>query len=165
MNEIEKKFLIKSLPKNLEDYSKIHIVQGYLCHRPALRVRKYGDDYILSYKFRMKTQKEVANIANEMEMPLTEEAYEHLMTKVDGKIIEKNRYLIPIQNNLMAELDVFEGNLKGLRFAEVEFPSEEEAEKFCPPDWFGEDVTKDRRFSNGYLSGISDIKKVFPDLF
>ena len=52
--EIEKKFLIKSLPGDLKQYQKIHVVQGYLnaSGRPSLRVRKYGEEYILSYKFK-----------------------------------------------------------------------------------------------------------------
>ena len=32
--------------------------------------------------------------------------------------------------------------------AEVEFASIEEANAFLPPDWFGHDVTMDRRYHN-----------------
>lgn len=160
--EIEKKFLIKNLPGDLNQYKKIHVVQGYLSSsgRPSLRVRKYGEEYILSYKFKEKTQREAANVAREVELPLVEETFEHLMKKIDGQIIEKNRYLIPLQDDLVAELDVFEGYLDGLKFVEVEFKSEEDAANFNPPEWFGKDVTFDVHFKNGYLARISDVAEI-----
>ena len=162
MQEIEKKFLIKSLPGDLNQYRKIHVVQGYLSTSgtPSLRVRKYGDEYILSYKFKEKTQKEAANVAKEVELPLVEESFEHLMKKIDGRIVEKNRYLIPLQDDLVAELDIFEGYLDGLKFVEVEFKSEEDAANFNPPEWFGRDVTFDVHFKNGYLAKISDVTEI-----
>ena len=57
-----------------------------------------------------------------------------------------------MQNNLTIELDVFEGALAPLILAEVEFDSEEAANAFCPPDWFGEDVTFSGAYHNSSLS-------------
>ena len=48
--EIERKYLIKTLPTNLEQYPKTNIEQGYLCMNPTLRIRKKGDAYIFTYK-------------------------------------------------------------------------------------------------------------------
>ena len=48
--EIEKKFKIKKLPDNLEQYEQKHIEQGYLCTNPVVRIRKSNDRYILTYK-------------------------------------------------------------------------------------------------------------------
>ena len=69
-------------------------------------------------------------------------------------MIEKERYLIPLQEGQKIELDIFHGYLEGLVFAEVEFQSVEEAEAFLPPDWFLEDVSLDKRYNNSYLSKI-----------
>ena len=93
-------------------------------------------------------------------MELTEEAFLHLLTKVDNNIIEKTRYLIPYLDKYTIELDVFEGRLKGLYFAEVEFESEEEARNFKQPDWFGEDVSFDQRYRNSYLSQIENFEEL-----
>ncbi len=41
--EIEKKFLVKSIPDNLDSYKLRIIEQGYLCTVPAIRVRKDND--------------------------------------------------------------------------------------------------------------------------
>ncbi|NLP34951.1 MAG: adenylate cyclase, partial [Clostridiales bacterium] len=42
-----------------------------------------------------------------------------------------------------------------LIFAEVEFPDEKAADEFIPPEWFGKDLSNDKRFSNYYLSKIN----------
>ncbi len=46
----------------------------------------------------------------ESEFPLTQEAYEHLRTKADGKIICKRAISFP-STTIMIELDVFEGDM------------------------------------------------------
>ncbi len=76
----------------------------------------------------------------EYNLPLTKEAYEQLRPKIEGVLIAKRRYCIPLEPYTI-ELDVFEGELDGMTLAEVEFPSMEEAEAFCPPEWFVKDVT------------------------
>jgi CYTH domain-containing protein len=43
-------------------------------------------------------------------------------------------------------------------FAEVEFGSEEEAAAYQMPDWFLEDVTFDRRYSNAYMTRFTSYK-------
>lgn len=139
--EIERKFLIKDLPKDLTSYPCSQIEQAYLNENPVLRIRRKDDDYILTYKSKGMMARE------ESEFPLTKEAYEHLRTKADGKIISKTRYFIPLAPHTI-ELDVFHGDMESLIMAEVEFASIEEANVFLPPDWFGQDVTMDRRYHN-----------------
>lgn len=155
--EIEKKYRIKKLPEQLEDYVCLDIEQGYLCTEPVVRIRKMNEEYILTYKSKTPLQESQyhTKISNEVELPLTEIGYLHLRDKVDGNLIHKKRYLIPLDNELKAELDVFGGHLKGLMFVEVEFKSVEDAKNFIAPDWFGEDVSMDRRFNNSYLSQVN----------
>lgn len=152
--EIEKKYRIKRLPEKLENYTCLNIEQGYLCTKPVIRIRKMNEKYILTYKSKTPLQESQYNtkISNEVELPLTESSYVHLQEKVDGNLIQKKRYLIPLENGLKVELDVFGGHLEGLVFAEVEFQSVEDAMEFIPPDWFDEDVSMDKRFNNSYLS-------------
>lgn len=141
--EIERKFLIKELP-NLSKYESKHITQGYLNTNPVVRVREDGDKYYLTYKGKGLLAREEANL------PLTKEAFEHLVVKSDGRIIKKTRYLIPLDPYTI-ELDVFEGDHAPLIMAEVEFPSIEEANAFIPPAWFGEDVTSDSSYHNSNM--------------
>ena len=144
--EIERKFLVKSLPENPDQYPQKEIEQGYLCTNPVIRIRRSNDKYILTYKGKGLM------IREEHEHPLNQEAFEHLKTKIDGRLIHKTRYLIPYENNLTIELDIFHDELAPLVLAEVEFNSEEEANAFLPPDWFGEDVTLSSMYHNSMLS-------------
>ena len=91
-------------------------------------------------------------VREEYDLPLTKESYDHLLSKIDGLLIAKTRYLIPLWDGLTAELDVFEGDLAPLQLVEVEFSSVEEAEAFIPPEWFGEDVTNSGKYHNSYMS-------------
>ena len=75
----------------------------------------------------------------------------HLKEKIDGRLIEKTRYLISLTDKLTAELDVFHGDLAPLTLVEVEFESVEEANAFTAPEWFGEDVTNDGRYHNSNM--------------
>ncbi|MEY8391346.1 CYTH domain-containing protein [Lachnospiraceae bacterium 45-W7] len=144
--EIERKFLIKSLPERLQDYSFHQIEQGYLCSDPVVRIRRQDEDYFLTYKSRGLMVREEYNL------PLTKDAYEHLLPKVDGILISKKRYLIPLESGLTIELDIFAGELAPLILAEVEFDTEEAAHAFTPPDWFGKDVTYSTDYHNSVLS-------------
>lgn len=150
--EIERKYLVKKLPENLSSYPSKKIAQGYLSTNPVVRIRRSNDDYYLTYKGSGLMVREEYNL------PLTQEAFEHMLPKVDGILIAKTRYLIPltegtgISHPLTAELDIFEGNLMPLQLVEVEFDSVEEANAFIAPDWFGEDVTEDGKYHNSNLS-------------
>lgn len=141
--EIERKFLIKNLP-DLSQYKFHEIEQGYLSVSPVVRIRKKDDKYILTYKGAGLMARE------EIEAELTEESYYHLREKIDGNPITKTRYLIPLDPYTI-ELDVFKGHKEGLVMAEVEFPSIEEAESFVKPEWFGEEVTQDKRYHNSNM--------------
>jgi CYTH domain-containing protein len=144
--EIERKYLLKTIPEHLEQYESKKIAQGYLCTSPVVRIRRSNDDYYLTYKG------EGLMVREEYNLPLTKEAYEHLLPKIDGLLIAKTRYLIPLSGGLTAELDLFEGELAPLSLVEVEFETEADANAFTAPDWFGEDVTNSGRYHNSYLS-------------
>ena len=144
--EIEKKYLLKNLP----DFAacQFHkIEQAYLCTDPVVRVRREDETYYMTYRGRGMLVREEYNL------PLNKEAYEHLKEKADGNVIGKTRYLVPLdENGLIAEVDVFDAPFAPLIMAEVEFESEEQANAFVAPEWFGEDVTFDGRYHNSYMS-------------
>ncbi len=145
--EIERKYLISTPPEDYRSYPYRWIEQAYLCTDPVVRIRRDDGRYYLTYKSKGLLVREEYNL------PLTEDAYFHLLQKADGIVLQKRRYLIPIDGTgLTIELDIFEGQYEGLMLAEVEFPSEEEANAFTPPAWFGEDVTDSGLYQNSRLS-------------
>ena len=145
--EIERKYLLKKLPDNLDTYRHRHLEQGYLCTAPVVRIRKDDDRYELTYKSGGMMVRQEYNLL------LTKDSYEHLKKKIDGRLISKKRYMIPYEK-YMIELDVFENDLAPLVLAEVEFETEEEANTFTPPEWFGKDVTFSKADHNSVLSQI-----------
>ena len=145
--EIERKYLLKKLPDNLDTYRHRHLEQGYLCTAPVVRIRKDDDRYELTYKSGGMMVRQEYNLL------LTKDSYEHLKNKIDGRLISKKRYMIPYEK-YMIELDVFENDLAPLVLAEVEFETEEEANTFTPPEWFGKDVTFSKAYHNSVLSQI-----------
>ena len=158
--EIERKFTLKSLPDNLDDYPFHHIEQAYLNVNPVVRVRKQDDEYYMTYKGKGMMAREESNLA------LNQDSYYHLRDKADGNIISKKRYLIPLKHpgfkegfptppedySLTIELDVFDPPFAPLILAEVEFGSKEAANAFVPPDWFDEDVTYCKEYHNSYMA-------------
>ncbi len=152
--EIERKFLLKEIPNNLNAYPCLIIEQGYLCRGPVIRIRRQNDEYILTYKGKGHMVREEYNL------PLNKEAYEHLLPKIDGRLIKKRRYLIPLKDlssthnssSLMVELDIFEGHMTGTILAEIEFQTQEEAENFVMPECFLEDVTTNSNYHNSVMS-------------
>ena len=144
--EIERKYLIKNTPDNLSDFPCRIMEQGYLNTDPVIRIRKDNDNYELTYKSKGLMVREEYNL------PLTKEAYGHLLSKIDGRLIKKRRYMLPLGGGLTAELDIFKEELAPLILAEVEFPDEDSAFSFIPPNWFGEDVTFSGKYHNSFLS-------------
>ena len=143
--EIERKFLVAELPELLESFPRQRIEQAYLCTDPVLRIRRKDEAYILTYKGPGFLARE------EHEFPLKEESYQQLLKKVEGSVIRKWRYCIPHEGYVI-ELDVFDPPFAPLVLAEVEFSTEEEANLFEPPVWFGEDVTFDPAYTNAAMS-------------
>ena len=172
--EIERKYTVKDLPKDLENYPYHTIEQAYLNVHPAIRVRREDDHYYMTYKGVGSSTGNMDDIGKtEYNLPLDSQSYEHLSSKADGIIIRKKRYLIPLnadaydkeylsknpeletaigEGRIFIELDVFEAPFKGRILAEVEFPSEEASRAYKPAEWFSADVTGDPRFSNAQMS-------------
>ncbi len=144
--EIERKYLIETLPFDLSEYASTHIVQSYISFFPTLRIRQRDDIYYLTAKGRGHMARE------EFEIEITKEEYQHLHQKIDGYEIAKQRYLIPLENNLTAELDVYENEFQDLYTVEVEFSTVEEANSFVAPPWFGRDVTMERQYKNSHMA-------------
>jgi adenylate cyclase len=146
--EIERKFLVRKLPEDLASHAHKEISQGYLASMDdglQVRLRKSGDKYSLTFK------RGVGNVREEREIELTAEQFNALWPATEGKRLVKTRYEIPLGDRVV-EIDVYHGRHEGLVVAEVEFDEEEAARNFRSPDWLGDDVTGDPRYSNQLLA-------------
>ncbi len=159
--EIERKYLIDELPDLSEAFEVWKIEQAYLADKPTLRIRKKNDEFIMTYKSKKKSdesgEETKAAVNEEIEIPIPESIYEHLLLKKIGHVVRKTRYLFRLDAEHKIELDIFEGRLKGLVMAEVEFKNVADANAFTPPAWFGKEVSDDKRYTNKSLSKLDSL--------
>ncbi|TJZ91244.1 CYTH domain-containing protein [Paracoccus gahaiensis] len=156
--EIERKFLVTTLP-DLAAASRSSLRQGYLTvpeDSVEVRLRQTDGTFILCVK------SGEGIVRGEREIEISEAQFQLLWPQTEGRRVEKTRWTGGLDQGLTFELDIFGGALAPLMMVEVEFRSEAEAHQFVAPDWFGRDVSTDRRFGNKSLalSGASFIREL-----
>lgn len=158
MEELERTFLVKSLPEGLDLGNAKEMLDIYLpsaSEHPHLRIRKSGSRYEITNK--QPIQEEDASHQIENTIPLTKEEYDEL-SSVQGKRVSKTRYTYE-ENGFVYEIDIFKEDLAGLILADVEFSSIEDKNTFVPPPWCSADVTQEPYVAGGILAGKS-FKKI-----
>jgi adenylate cyclase len=146
--EVERKFLVRSLPPDLNLYEHQTIRQGYLVigdDGSEARVRDRAGDFTMTVKSKGTLSR------GEWETKIDEDQFETLWPATNGKRVEKTRFTIPY-GDVEIELDIYDGDLMGLVSAEVEFPDEASANSFEVPEWFALDVTEKKGFKNQNLA-------------
>jgi len=138
--EIERKYLIKEDLLNLPAEGN-HIVQGYLWSEKekSMRIRITRNKGFLTIK---TGSNPLSRLEYEYEIPMTDA--EELLAQCEKKI-EKTRFII-VHSGMDWEVDVFEGENKGLIMAEIELLTEDQ--KYEKPEWLGMEVTEDKRYLN-----------------
>jgi len=143
--EIERKFLVKNFDWKRKSNGVVY-QQGYLSNDSSrtVRIRLEGKVGKLTIKGR-KTG--LSGDEFEYDLPVKDAKY-LLRNLCKQPTILKKRYKVHF-NGLVWEVDVFEGENKGLIIAEVELNSADQKIKI--PKWVGKEVTRDRRFRNANL--------------
>lgn len=141
--EIERKFLLLNDSWQDDVYDSVRIVQGYLANteRASIRVRVHGDKANLNVKSMV-----IGISRSEFEYPIPiNDAEDMLKNLCKHPKIEKTRHYIK-QDAHTWEIDVFEGDNRGLTIAEMELTKIEE--EFKRPAWLGKEVSGDERYYN-----------------
>jgi adenylate cyclase len=152
MPEIERKFLVPEPPADLERFASTRIDQGYLAvadDGTEVRVRRRDERAALTVKGAAGAG---GRTRVEEEIGIEADRFERLWPLTEGRRVEKTRHEIPAGDGLTIELDIYGAALDGLVIAEVEFASEDDADAFEPPPWFGREVTEDARYKNQRLA-------------
>jgi adenylate cyclase len=151
MVEIERKYLVKSIPAEMQD--GMPILQGYLAHdeHMEVRIRQYGNNHFLTVK------EGFGLIRRETEVVISPKQFRALWPATEGRRLEKVRSLVN-HGAFQVEVDRYLGELEPLLVAEVEFSSVEESESFEKPDYLGQEVTEVEEYKNISLAihGIPD---------
>ncbi|HET7041704.1 MAG TPA: CYTH domain-containing protein [Gemmatimonadales bacterium] len=144
--EIERKFLVDPGQWHPGPTPGVRMRQGYLSLDPAriVRVRREGDRGVLTIKGTT-----VGIERSEFEYPIPAPDADLLLDQLCHRpFIEKTRYLHPYAGHTW-EVDVFDGENRGLILAEVELASADEPVRI--PPWAIREVSADPRYFNAAL--------------
>lgn len=153
--EIERKFLVADNKWKKFVIAKADIQQGYLSkspkHNVRIRIKQNGDKDPISYVTIKGPKKGISR--DEFEYSIPHEDAVVMLQMCEQGIIHKTRYTLALPESTKGDwiVDVFKGINKGLTLAEVEFLFDgQQIGKL--PDWLGEEVTHDKRYTSSYLS-------------
>jgi CYTH domain-containing protein len=148
--EIERKFLVRALPEDLESWAATRLEQGYVAitDDAEVRVRRRAGDATATLT--IKSAPGLARVEEELE--LDARRFAGLWPLTAGRRLVKTRHTREVAPGIVYELDVYEGDLEGLQTLEVEFADEATAGAFDPPPWAGDELTGDRRYANQALA-------------
>jgi CHAD domain-containing protein/CYTH domain-containing protein len=148
--EIERKFLLSTLPPAAENAPWLEMRQGYLPGRVIVERLRHVRDGSGERWFRtVKTGRGVVRV--ELEEEIERGLFDALWPLTEGRRLEKRRYLVP-EGDLLWEVDAFTD--RPLVLAEVELPNE----AFEPtiPHWLRpfllRDVTGEVEYLNSTLA-------------
>jgi adenylate cyclase len=148
--EIERKFVPSQQPSSDVLGTGVRIRQGYLAEEGevSVRIRFVEESPVLTVKAGGGLER------TEVEVPISTDEANALWDPTAGRRVEKTRHRVVLSGgaDLVAEVDLYAGNLAGLCTVEVEFVSPAAAADFRPPAWFGREVTGRSEWSNAALA-------------
>jgi CYTH domain-containing protein len=146
--EIERKFLVKSLPNRWKAAPNSRIRQGYFPLRGKgieIRVREKASEYFIT----IKSGHGRARL--EEEIKISKSCFGALWPLVRATSVTKTRYRITYGKKTV-EMDVYDGAHRGLVTADVEFRSRRDADAFEGPVWLGREITGSQKYANQALA-------------
>jgi adenylate cyclase len=140
--EIERKFVVISDEWKCAVVKSVRIRDGLVAYENGrkVRVRITQDRATITIK---GPHNKISRSEYEYEIQ-SADAEEIQRTMCAGRILEKVRHRVPY-GGLIWEIDVYEGVLEGIVFAEVEIDREDRLIEL--PAWIGAEVTGDHRYS------------------
>lgn len=152
--EIERKFFLEKLPKDISTYPSLHILQGYFHDAKKKNVRLRQETRVKRWKTSISYYKTIKTghwlVKEEQNTPITKATFDKLWKQVTCSL-EKIRYELPYKKYLI-QIDVYSWSLRWLFTAEVEFSDEKKAKAFVAPDYFWKELTMIKEASNAYLA-------------
>lgn len=150
--EVERKWLVASVPEDVRKVPGEPIEQGYLAIEQTggeVRLRRRAGRCSITAKAGSGL------VRRELEVTIEPAQFEALWPGTEGRRVEKTRRVVELRgvpDNLRIEVDEYSGALSGLWVAEVEFADEETARGFQAPDWFADEVTEADEYRNRNLA-------------
>jgi adenylate cyclase len=152
MIEIEKRYLAKYLPADLEKYSSYYLEDVYLSFDAAtwfLRLRRQDDRYMITKKSLINPMDYSSMHEHTIDLSPSEYA---LLSWVEGRRLSKRRYNYTLEG-IVYEIAIFDGDLTWFVLIDVEFDNHETFATFEKPDFCGADVTNELWVIGHMLAG------------
>jgi CYTH domain-containing protein len=149
--EIERKYLLRALPKFPRPSEVLEIDQGYLPGEKFVERlrRQQSRDETVRYFRSVKLGSGVVRM--ELEEETDRRTFDHLWQLTEGRRVRKRRYVVP-QGDDLWEIDEFLDRPLVLAELELEHPDE----KVNIPDWLKQvlvrEVTDEREYTNRSLA-------------
>lgn len=146
--EIERKFLLLGLP-DIQEEKHVRIEQGYLSINPEVRIRSYEViagkdkghvDYLLTIKGDGDLSRE------EVETYIDKDSFDRIAKLIGNPLIEKDYRKYRLGDHILQCSVVDPGTKDEFIYAEIEFPTEEEAKAYELPLNGAVDVTYDKSY-------------------
>ena len=139
--EIERKWVLDSLPSFLDKEETDLIEQCYVSFSPEVRIRRSMKG---KNKYKITFKSEGVLKRTEIEDVITEETYENLKKFfVNPYGIVNKRFYVYHEDGIKYEISLVDDIWF---YAEVEFKNEDDANEFIPPAWLGREVTDKPHF-------------------
>lgn len=154
--EIERKFLLDSIPESIVLIGVRHIEQNYLAtgeteYRTRKEVRGTNPLLDEDAKYTSTTKEGSGLVRKEWELVIDKDTYTYLNRNNNFKPILKIRGYVRL-NGLKIEVDRYlNPELNGLLIAEIEFDTAQQAVDADLPSWLSTDVTNDKAYKNQNL--------------
>jgi dUTP pyrophosphatase len=162
--ELERTFLAKYIPEGLGEFEILE--DNFLprdSRHPVLRLRRRGEKLFMTKKMPIR-EGDTSEFIEET-IILHPEEYS-VLNGVDGKRHSKKRYSYDYAEGVKCEVDVYQGDLRGLVLVDFEFDSVEAKNNFVAPDFCLTEVTDQEFIAGGMLCGkrYGDIEDRLNDL-
>lgn len=130
--EIERKWLVKGWPENMEPCKVITMRQGYITTRPTVRIRSEESNGNIEYILCFKGKTSPDGLAREeIESNIDQELFVRLESFLGKPLIEKQQRCYALPGGLILEVNQVDAGQPGEFFyAEIEFDTEEQAKTY-----------------------------------
>lgn len=149
MYEIERKWLFDSInvPEGVDKICDVIYRQAYISTEPEMRLCSEESETVNTYSLTFKDDGLIKR--RKIKKYLTKGEFRDIMSICNIKeedMIQKPTSIYSVDGYTMILCSVDKGTKDGFIYGEIEFESEEDANNFEAPSWFGKEVTYDNYY-------------------
>ena len=150
--ERERRWLCQHLPH--DRVSRSSAISDLYLSNTQLRLREVRDLMTGTIQLKLGRKADISPSTRMITTIYLTQSEFSLLATLPGSRIEKTHHSIVSDDGVIILFDEFDGSLAGLIIAEVEFGCDADMNNYKPPEYFGREVTDDRRYSGGELATV-----------